>query len=79
MNKIDSFEQMDKSSGDYHKTKGWIEGLLKLPFGKYKNLPVSLKNTSEENIRVETNKAEGEKCPVCWKINIKSCERHKNQ
>ena len=48
MNKIDSFEQMDKSSGDYHKTKGWIEGLLKLPFGKYKNLPVSLKNTSEE-------------------------------
>ena len=48
MNKMDSFEQMDKSSGDYHKTKGWIEGLLKLPFGKYKNLPVSLKNSSEE-------------------------------
>ena len=38
-----------------------------------------IKNASEENIRVETNKAEGEKCPVCWKINIKSCERHKNQ
>jgi len=38
---------------------------------------VEIKNSSQENIVVETNKAKGEKCPVCWKINIKSCERHK--
>ena len=25
---------------------------------------------------VKTNRAEGKKCPVCWKINIQPCERH---
>ena len=33
------------------------------------------KNNSEE-INVETLKAEGKKCPVCWKINKDKCERH---
>ena len=33
------------------------------------------KEDSEEII-IETTKAEGEKCPVCWKINKKPCERH---
>jgi len=32
-------------------------------------------NDSEEII-VNTFKAEGKKCPVCWKINTKQCERH---
>ncbi len=27
-------------------------------------------------IIVETIKAKGKKCPVCWKINLKPCERH---
>ncbi len=33
------------------------------------------KNSSKE-INVETSKAEGNKCPVCWKINKAKCERH---
>ena len=33
------------------------------------------KSTLNE-ITVETTKAEGEKCPVCWKINKDGCERH---
>ena len=33
------------------------------------------KNKSDE-ILVETIKAKGQKCPVCWKININKCERH---
>ncbi len=34
-------------------------------------------NKIESNeILVETIKAEGKKCPVCWKINKNSCERH---
>ena len=28
-----------------------------------------------DKIKVETTKAEGEKCPVCWKINKEPCER----
>ena len=33
------------------------------------------KNASGE-ISVETTKAEGKKCSVCWKINKNGCERH---
>ncbi|MEC8074198.1 MAG: isoleucine--tRNA ligase [Pseudomonadota bacterium] len=33
------------------------------------------KNNSDEII-VETTKAKGEKCPVCWKISNTPCERH---
>ena len=31
----------------------------------------------EDGIIVETKKAEGEKCPVCWKISKLPCARHK--
>ena len=30
----------------------------------------------ENPIKVNTVKAEGQKCPVCWKINKNGCERH---
>ncbi len=30
----------------------------------------------KEEIKVETNKAEGTKCPVCWKISKEKCLRH---
>ena len=33
------------------------------------------KNQSKTVI-VKTIKAEGQKCPICWKININQCERH---
>ena len=34
------------------------------------------KNGSSEEIDVETSKAVGNKCPVCWKISSQPCERH---
>ena len=34
-----------------------------------------IKKEDEEEIIVETNKAEGEKCSVCWKIKKVKCER----
>ena len=30
----------------------------------------------QDKISIETIKAEGIKCPVCWKINTKPCSRH---
>jgi isoleucyl-tRNA synthetase len=33
--------------------------------------------TEFDDILVETSKALGEKCPVCWKISIDPCSRHK--
>ncbi len=37
---------------------------------------VDVKITNSEEILVKTNKAEGTKCPICWKINVKPCPRH---
>tara|TARA_B110000240_G_scaffold177023_1_gene205313 strand:- start:113 stop:652 length:540 start_codon:yes stop_codon:yes gene_type:complete len=35
-----------------------------------------IKKNSNEDITIETTKAEGIKCPICWKINKTQCERH---
>ena len=39
---------------------------------------VEITDTDSEEIKVITKKATGDKCPVCWKISEKPCERHKN-
>ncbi len=36
-----------------------------------------IKEGQQEIIKVETKKAEGEKCPVCWKISKEPCKRHR--
>ena len=36
---------------------------------------VKILNNDDEEIIVETNKASGEKCPICWKIRTSPCER----
>ena len=48
--KIENMSQMDPSSGDYYKTKNWVEGLMQIPFGTYKDLPVNIKNNSKDEI-----------------------------
>ena len=35
-----------------------------------------IKKNEKKDLIVETIKAEGTKCPVCWKISKKQCERH---
>ena len=30
----------------------------------------------KSDVSVETKKALGDKCPVCWKISVEPCERH---
>ena len=37
---------------------------------------VLLDNTQTDEVYVETAKAEGDKCNVCWKIRKGKCERH---
>jgi len=37
-----------------------------------------VKKTELDEVTVITNKAEGEKCPICWKINKNGCEKHSN-
>ena len=35
-----------------------------------------IEESDQEDIIVETEKAEGTKCSVCWKISNQPCERH---
>ena len=37
---------------------------------------VNIVEGKDEVVKVDTKKAEGIKCPVCWKISQKSCPRH---
>jgi len=37
---------------------------------------VNIIKTNDKEIKVETKKAEGKKCPTCWKISKNGCQRH---
>jgi isoleucyl-tRNA synthetase len=39
----------------------------------------TVERSDKKDIMVRTNKAQGNKCPVCWKINKEKCERHSSQ
>ena len=49
MQKLLQIEMMEPSDPEYFKLNRWIEGILKIPFGKYINLPVS-KNDPKDKI-----------------------------
>ena len=36
----------------------------------------TIEESNAEEVIVESKKAEGDKCPVCWKISKESCKRH---
>ena len=40
LKKLDFYETMNTHSSEYHKLTKFLEGLLKIPFGNYTNLPV---------------------------------------
>ncbi len=42
MQRFTQFEMMETSDPEYFKLNRWIEGILKIPFGNYINLPVSI-------------------------------------
>jgi isoleucyl-tRNA synthetase len=37
---------------------------------------VEIEEIDNNEMIIETTKAEGIKCPVCWKVNLKPCQRH---
>ena len=56
--KLNSLQDMDNSSGEYYKLKSYLDGLMKIPFGKYIELPITQNNTRDEitNFMVKSNK-----------------------
>ena len=45
---IEKLSEMDVSTGEYCKMDKWINGLIKIPFGKYNEIEINDKNTIEE-------------------------------
>ena len=48
MRKIETLQNLEPNSNEYYKIKGWVDGLLNIPFGIYKDLPISMNNTKDE-------------------------------
>jgi ATP-dependent Lon protease len=42
MKKISSLRYMEPGSGEYYKIKNWVDTFMRLPFGNYKTLPISI-------------------------------------
>ena len=42
MQKLNALKSMDPSDPEYHKIKNWVDNFMKIPFGVYKNLSVSM-------------------------------------
>tara|TARA_Y100000780_G_scaffold232460_2_gene264212 strand:- start:3189 stop:5213 length:2025 start_codon:yes stop_codon:yes gene_type:complete len=40
--KINALKYMDPGSGEYYKTKDWVDTFMKIPFGKYCKLPMHI-------------------------------------
>ncbi len=44
MKKINSLRNMEPESGEYHKIKHWVDAFMRIPFGEYKKLPLTIEN-----------------------------------
>lgn len=47
MKKIATLRHMEPGSGEYYKIKNWVDAFMRLPFGSYKSLPISIENGVE--------------------------------
>ena len=44
MRKISSLRHMEPGCGEYYKVKNWVDTFMKIPFGKTKNLPLTIED-----------------------------------
>ena len=47
MNRYNALNSMDPSSGEYYKLRSWMEKLVSIPLGIYKEMPVRIEDGSE--------------------------------
>ncbi len=46
--KINSLKYLEQGAGEYHKIKNWIDTFMKIPFGKYHDIPLTIKDGVEK-------------------------------
>jgi ATP-dependent Lon protease len=48
LKKISSLRYMEPGSGEFYKIKNWVDTFMRIPFGNYKNLPISIDDGVEK-------------------------------
>lgn len=48
LDKLDTLQMLTEESDEFHKTRTWLETLLKIPFGVFNKFPITLNNTSSD-------------------------------
>lgn len=48
MQKLNVLKSMEPTDSEYYKMKNWVDGFMRIPYGIYKNLSVSLKDGVED-------------------------------
>jgi len=48
MKKINSLRYMEPGSGEFHKINNWVTTFMRIPFGKYMTLPITIKDGVEK-------------------------------
>ena len=48
MKKINSLRHMEPGSGEYYKIKNWVDTFMRIPFGKFDGLPISMSDGVEK-------------------------------
>lgn len=48
MDKINEISALSPEASEYGKLKRWIDGISKVPFGKYANIPINLESSAKE-------------------------------
>jgi len=48
LSKYNSLQNLDNSSGEYHKLRNWLDKAVNMPFGIYKDVPIRLDDGSEK-------------------------------
>ena len=48
MKKINSLRYMEPGSGEFYKIKNWVDTFMRIPFGKYEGLPISIEDGVEK-------------------------------
>ena len=56
--KISTLKYMEPGSGEYYKIKNWVDTFMRIPFGKYKSLPITLDDGVEKTHEFMSNAKE---------------------
>ena len=48
LKKISCLKYMDPGSGEYYKIKNWVDTFMRIPFGKFENLPITMADGVEK-------------------------------